>query len=307
MSVPVAFTDERGQPGSFFASNSAPGTLWAGLASSVGTNTVRTLKTTDYGQTWTVSSPVPNIVGAVSHMAFKADNLNGLAYGFTKNNGTIIAVNVARTSDGGYTWVAITPNRTATGSFFHNSIDAVGGLFYSTGPRDAVPSATPTPDDFGTSYSLDGINWRNISVMSTSLDYPGFCYCMDLIPYPPNPSYVVGHGGFYTDTDGVGGIYKYFTSLANATRDAALQSSLTVSPNPSTSGVFTMALGVPLKTSAQLTVMDALGRPVLVQTLAAATGGSPTIPLDLHREKPGIYTLQLRTEAGIATQKVVIE
>ena len=304
---PAALPNERGQPGAFFASDAAPGTLWAGLASSVETNTVRTLKTTDYGQTWTVSNPVPNIVGAVTHLAFTANNLNGLAYGFTKTNGVVTALNVARTTDGGRTWVPIMPSRTAMGSFFCNSIDAVGNRFYSTGPRDAIRPMLLAAEDHSTSYSTNGINWTKVSIAGTTLNTPGFFFCMDLIPLNGISPFAVGHGGLYTDYSGIGGIYKYNPSIVDATRDAVLQSTLTVSPNPSTSGVFSLCFGAPLKTGARLTVTDALGRQLLMQSLTAAATTPTTISLDLHREKPGIYTLQVRTDAGIATQKVVIE
>ncbi|MBO2009212.1 T9SS type A sorting domain-containing protein [Hymenobacter negativus] len=303
--VPAALPDEYGNAGSFFASNSAPGTLWTGLASSNGTNTVRIFKTTDFGLTWVASGLIPNIVGAVSQLAFKDNNLDGIAYGFTIVNSAITALNVAKTTDGGMTWTAITPNNTAAGSFFRNSIDAVGNTFYSTGPRYAVAPSTQVPEDFGFSSSTDGINWTNITVSGTSLSTPGYFFCMDLIP-TASPNTVVGHGGLYTDPSGAGGVYKY-SRTALATRDAGLQSSLNVYPNPSTSGVFKVDLGSDLKAGAKLTVVDALGRQVAGQTLTASAIGSRTISLDLSGEKTGVYTLQVRTDAGIATQKVVID
>jgi photosystem II stability/assembly factor-like uncharacterized protein len=307
--VPAALTNEYGNAGSFFASKSAPGTLWTGLASSSGTSPVRTFKTTDYGQTWTASALIPNIVGAVSQLAFKDNNVEGIAYGFTiaGTPAAITAVNLAKTMDGGQTWTAVTPNNTATGSFFRNSIDAVGNTFYSTGPRFAVSPATQAPEDFGFSESNDGINWRNITTSGTTLTAPGYFFCMDLIRSPTAPNTtVVGHGGLYTDANGVGGVYKYSRTTL-ATRDAALQSSLNVYPNPSTSGVFKVDLGSDLKAGAKLTVVDALGRQVAAQTLTASAIGSRTVSLDLSAEKTGVYTLQVRTDAGIATQKVVID
>lgn len=308
-SVPTALTNEYGNAGAFFASRSAPGTLWTGLASSDGTSTVRTFKTTDFGQTWTASALIPNIVGAVSQLAFKDNNMEGIAYGFTITGtpAAITAVNLARTTDGGQNWIATTPNNNATGSFFRNAIDAVGNTFYSTGPRFAVSPATQVPEDFGFSESNDGINWRNVTVSGTTLTAPGYFFSMDLIRSPSAPTTtVVGHGGLYTDANGVGGVYKYSRTTL-ATRDAALQSSLNVYPNPSTSGVFKVDLGSELKAGAQLTVVDALGRRVAGQTLTASAIGSRTISLDLSAEKTGVYTLQVRTEAGIATQKVVID
>ena len=103
----------------------------------------------------------------------------------------------------------------------------------------------------------------------------------------------------------MGGIYKTASAIVAASRDAALQSVLSVYPNPGT-GVFSVDLGANLKAGAELTVSDALGRRVKAQTLNAATVGARKLTLDLTGEKTGIYTLQIRTEAGIATQKVAL-
>ena len=300
-------TNEYGNAGSFFPSSSAPGTLWTGLASASSTANVRTFKTTDFGLTWTASAPIPNIVGAVSGLAFKSDNINGIAYGFTITAGAITAVNVARTSDGGATWQAITPNNTATGSFFRNGIDAVGNRYYSVGPRFGASPATQAPEDFGTSYSSDGINWTNMTISATgsTLATPGYFFCLDLLPGTAANT-VQGYGGLYTDPSGVGGMYKFSQTLT-ATRDAALQSALRVFPNPSTDGVFKVDLGAELKGAAQLSVFDALGRSVKEQALTASAIGSRAVTLDLSGEKTGIYTLQIRTEAGTASQKIVVE
>jgi hypothetical protein len=61
-----------------------------------------------------------------------------------------------------------------------------------------------------------------------------------------------------------------------------------------------------LKGNAHLTVVDALGRQVRSQALNASAVGSKEINLDLSTQKTGVYTLQIRTDAGIATLKLVI-
>jgi hypothetical protein len=77
-------------------------------------------------------------------------------------------------------------------------------------------------------------------------------------------------------------------------------------PNPSQTGVFKVNLGSALKGNAHLTVVDALGRQVRSQALNASAVGSKEINLDLSTQKTGVYTLQIRTDAGIATLKLVI-
>ncbi|GAB3848020.1 hypothetical protein GCM10028822_10250 [Hymenobacter terrigena] len=307
--VPTPLLAEYGNAGAFYASTSTPGTLWTGLASANSTDQVRVFKTTDFGLTWTASAVIPNIIGAVSQLTFKSNNLDGIAYGYvitgSGSSATVTGINYARTSDGGQTWSPFTPVNTATGSFFRNAIDAVGNTYYSTGPRYPVPTTGQVPEDFGFSSSADGINWTNITVSGTTLNNPGYFFCMDLIA-GPTPNSVVGYGGLYTDVNGLGGVYKYSRTVT-ATRNAALQSALNVYPNPSASGLFSVDLGSELKTGAQLIVSDALGRQVKSQTLNAAAIGSRKISLDLSGEKTGVYTLQIRTDAGLATQKLVIE
>ena len=308
--VPTPLTNEFGNAGSFFASNSDTNIMWTGLASSNNAAQVRTMKTIDGGVTWTVSGLIPNIVGSVSQLAFKSNNLDGIAYGYaitgSGSSAMISGVNYARTNDGGATWSAITPINTATGSFFRNSIDAVNGTYYSTGPRYPLPTppAPQAPEDFGFSSSTDGVNWKNITTSGTTLAAPGYFFCMDLIP--TSSTTAMGYAGLYTDANGVGGIYKTNTAVL-ATRNTAVQSTLNVYPNPSTSGVFKVDFGSTLKAGAQLTVIDAMGRQVSTQTLSATAIGSQTVSLDLSGEKTGVYTLQIRTDVGIATQKIVID
>ncbi|WP_457064313.1 T9SS type A sorting domain-containing protein [Hymenobacter sp. UYAg731] len=294
--IPTPLTDEYGNAGAFF---SIGNTIWVGMASQNQTSQVRVFKSTDKGLTWTASTPTP-ITYLVDKIAFKDAN-NGIAYGYNTSGtpATISSITYARTSDGGATWTQIAPNNTPTGSLFRFDIDAVNGVYYSVGQR--FPASAPAiAEDFGSSYSTDGVNWTN---MTTSQGY----FSADFIAGTTSGS-VVGYGGAATDVNGVGGIYKFSrTSPSTATRNAALQSALNVYPNPSASGVFNVDLGSELKTGALLTVSDALGRLVKSQTLNAATIGSHKISLDLSGEKTGVYTLQIRTDAGLATQKVVIE
>ena len=289
-SSPAPLTGEAGLTRSFFALGN---TIWAGTGSTDEFAPVRVLRSTDQGLTWT-ASPVTALLGGITRLAFK-DAQNGIAFN-TKDDGNATSeVNMIRTSDGGATWQPITPVNNATGSFYYYEIDAVNGRYYSSGQR--FPSARANAD-FGFSTSTDGINWTNI--VSGGAEF----FAFDLIPGTATGS-AVGYAGLQTDAAGVGGIYKTASAIVAASRDAALQSVLSVYPNPGT-GVFSVDLGANLKAGAELTVSDALGRRVKAQTLNAATVGARKLTLDLTGEKTGIYTLQIRTEAGIATQKVAL-
>jgi len=292
---PLLNANEYGLVHSYFALGN---TIWFGGASSNDSDPVRVWKSTDKGLTWTAGAVTP-LTGTISRLAFK-DAQNGIAFN-VKTSGTapnvvVTSVNLIRTSDGGATWTSITPNQTATGSFFRYDIDAVNGKYYSVGQR--FPAASPAvAADFGSSYSTDGVNWTNMN------NSQGF-FAFDLVPN--GTSDATGYAGASSDAQGVGGIYKAATTVLG-TRDAALQGALSVYPNPSASGIFTVDLGSSLKGQATLLVADALGRQIKTQELNATSVGSKNFTLDLSGEKAGVYTLQIRTAAGMATQKLVVE
>lgn len=94
------------------------------------------------------------------------------------------------------------------------------------------------------------------------------------------------------------------TGTVASTQDAALATALTVYPNPSAGGVFSVAARgreTDLST-ATLTVRDALGRLVLQQP-AARTAQPRT--LDLQAQPAGLYTLRLDTPSGYVVQKLL--
>lgn len=85
-----------------------------------------------------------------------------------------------------------------------------------------------------------------------------------------------------------------------------LKSALSVYPNPSTSGEFSLAsLSNPGVATAPFTVTDALGRVVLKQGKAASSLANGR-PVDLRNQQPGVYLLLLETPEGPVTQKLVV-
>ncbi|GAA3927656.1 T9SS type A sorting domain-containing protein [Hymenobacter algoricola] len=277
---------EYGLVGSYFALGN---TIWAGttnLSNPSDQNSgipTRILKSTDRGLTWTASVQT-TLVGSVSKIAFTDQN-NGIAF----NASTTGGINLIGTTDGGATW---TP-RAYTGNFNCFDIDAVPGtnMLISVG-SSVLPVATTA--DYGSSYSTNnGLTWIDI-------DRRNYYSSVDFI------SRTVGYAGARTDANGVGGVYK-----ANATilgnRNAELQKALSVYPNPSASGVFNLQLATGIKAGTSVRVFDAVGRLVLSQTLNATAIASQLSTVDLSKEKAGLYTLELRTENGVAQQKLVIE
>ncbi|OGX86165.1 T9SS type A sorting domain-containing protein [Hymenobacter glacialis] len=292
--IPAPLAGEFGWARSFFARGN---TIWAGTGANSSSKAVRVLKSTDKGLTWTASAPT-TLLGYINRLAFK-DDLNGIAYNVEVNAAqtAIGAVNLIRTADGGATWSPITQVNSNKGSFFYQDIDAVDGRYYSAGTR--FPAAAPLQaGDLGTSFSIDGVNWTQISS-----DF-GFT-ALDVISGSGTNS-LIGYSGFVTEATGAGGVFKA-SSVVAATRDAALQGVLRAYPNPSQTGVFRVETGAFLNGAATLTVVDALGRQVRAQALTPAAVASKGFNLDLSSEPPGIYTIQISTATGIATQKLVMQ
>ncbi|RSK34644.1 T9SS type A sorting domain-containing protein [Hymenobacter metallilatus] len=273
--------NEYGLVGSYFALGN---TIWAGTTHLQDPNDPnsglpsRILKSTDRGLTWT-ASPVTPLSGGISRLAF-VDQNNGLAF----QGGDLIY-----TTNGGATW----QTRSYTGNFNHFDIDAVPGTSTYVSVGSSVPTVT-TAADYGSSYSTNGgQTWIDI-------DRGRYSSSVDFI------SRSVGYAGAQTDNLGAGGVYKY-TGTITANKGAQTLKGLSVYPNPSATGVFEVELTTGLKAGAQVRVFDAVGRQVYSQSLNPTAIATQRTVLDLSQEKAGLYTLELRTEAGVGQQQLVIQ
>ncbi|PJJ59968.1 T9SS type A sorting domain-containing protein [Hymenobacter chitinivorans] len=274
---------EYGLVGSYFALGN---TIWAGTshfeADDATGKPARILKSTDRGLTWTASSAIPAFgsSGQISAIVMTDAN-NGIA-----NNG----LTMVYTTDGGTTWQP----RTYTGNFGSSDISSVPGtnLIVSVGPNVASPTSLA---QYGSSYSKDnGATWIDID---RNKQYTSVSFA----------SRTAGYAGSFTDDTGAGGVYKATATILGTSRNAELQKALAVYPNPSASGVFALTLNSAIKAGTSVRVFDALGRQVLSQQLNATAIASQNATINLSKEKAGLYTLELRTENGVAQQKLVIE
>lgn len=91
-------------------------------------------------------------------------------------------------------------------------------------------------------------------------------------------------------------------STVSGTRNADLQAAVSVSPNPSSDGRYLLSSTEPALLAAPLTVLDLTGRVVRHEAAAARTA---TRALDLSSLPTGIYTVQLFTDRGLVTRKLV--
>jgi hypothetical protein len=93
-------------------------------------------------------------------------------------------------------------------------------------------------------------------------------------------------------------------TAVTATRDAALAATLTVWPNPSADGRYTLQSTEPALLAAPLRVQDATGRVVheeaVLKPAAART-------LDFSWLARGIYTLKMHTAKVLITKKLVVQ
>ncbi|QNH60710.1 T9SS type A sorting domain-containing protein [Hymenobacter sediminicola] len=243
------------------------------------TSPARVFKSTDRGLTWTNSNS--NIPNRVSGVVFASAN-NGLLWN---------AENISTTTNGGTTWAT----QAYSTPFRDSDVTAIpGGNTYVAVGLDARV-ASPTAADIGTSISRDnGATWTTID---NQAQYLSVSFA----------SGTVGWAGGFTAAAGGGGIGKYTGANILSNRNVELQKALAVYPNPSTNGIFTVQLASGLKSGASVRVFDVVGRQVTSQTLNATAIAAKSTTVDLSNEKAGIYTLELRTEAGVAQQKLVVE
>ena len=95
------------------------------------------------------------------------------------------------------------------------------------------------------------------------------------------------------------------TTTANA--NPAVATSLSVYPNPSTNGLFSMAsLQKPSVATAPLSVTDALGK-VVLQQAAAPISAADGRQLDLRGKPAGVYLLHLDTPEGVVVRKLQLQ
>ena len=303
-------------------------TIWAGTSHKINGNpgAARILKSTDKGHTWTAYNTP--LIGDIGNIAFK-DRLHGIAYTQDLTGLT----GYATTVDGGLTWqdgFANLPDLqsaadTARGKFYFDGVTAISNVgFVSYG--EAAPNNTDDTN-FGASFSVDGIATVNSAGVRTSAwhdidkarppfgNHRTIYFSASFVPYTVanDPVGYRGYLGAITDdgtlpssVSGQGGFYQVHGPLATKL-NTELQHNLSVSPNPSNSGVFQLQLADGIKGGTMLTVFDAIGRSVLNRELSATATNAKTVQVDLSKEKAGVYTLRLTTAAGIATQKLVIE
>ncbi|OUJ71946.1 hypothetical protein BXP70_20205 [Hymenobacter crusticola] len=96
-------------------------------------------------------------------------------------------------------------------------------------------------------------------------------------------------------------------SFTTANASPAVAATLSVYPNPSSNGVFSLAsLQKASVATAPLSVTDALGKVVLQQAAAPASAANGR-QLDLRGKPAGVYLLRLDTPEGVVVRKLQLQ
>ena len=127
----------------------------------------------------------------------------------------------------------------------------------------------------------------------------------------PDSMHIAFGSGDYNEDDFPAGNSLFVDDIVmmgtvSATRDPKLQAAVSVYPNPSATGVFTLAAPQDAALlDAPLTVTDALGRVVLQQAAGRIVGGSRAV--DLRQRPAGVYALRLETARGPVVHQLVVQ
>ncbi|KAA9339548.1 T9SS type A sorting domain-containing protein [Hymenobacter busanensis] len=264
-------------------------TVWVGGTNQGGGN-ARVFKSTDMGLTWTAgSTPFPDI-----------SNVN-----FTNaTNGMVSsAPDIAVSNNGGTSFTPVSYTGPFYGQYDVEAVPGVAGTFVASGYRDPLTTA----NDYGTVITRNsGQTWRQID--STIVRY-------DIEIVSDALGYAVGNNTNPAAGQNPGtnrAVYRnsrpFTQAILSARNEAKNTLALSVYPNPSRDGIFTLELPRANREQKDVRVFDALGREVFRRQLNATSATAANgLPLDLSSLKAGVYTLELTTTDGTGRQKLVIE
>jgi hypothetical protein len=175
----------------------------------------------------------------------------------------------------------------------------VNGLEPLTTTQRVVPLAVGVPA-VG-SYTLNAAELLNLSTTPVYLRDLQTGAVVDLARQP-SYNFVVSNAAAL-----IGGRFELVFSPqgALATAPAALAAQVGLYPNPATSVAFVELPAVLGRQAVEAGLVDALGRVVRTQQLPAQ--GAASHRFDLTGLATGVYTLHLRTSAGMVVKKLVVE
>lgn len=266
--IPAPSTGEFGIVDRYFAKGN---NIW------FGTNKGRMFRSTDFGQTWAVTS-VTTAARTIGTVAFR-DSLNGLAV-YTQGT-TTVTYFLFKTVDGGATWSSVTP---ATGYFQQNIAHVPGtNTYVCTSLNQANPGSAYSDDD--------GLNWI---ILDQGIQQGAVDFVDNTIGWCGNFSDQV------STTDG--GVYVY-SGLPLSTRPVAEVSNINLYPNPS-NGIVNINMVNKTKKPMTLTITNAIGEVVATSIL---TDVMINEKLDIAPYGSGLYLISIGNEISTSTSKVIVQ
>lgn len=209
--------------------------------------------------------------------------------------------------------------------FAVDSLEDLGGLPYTARPARLqfyykFAGAITQPSDRPTVAVMLTRTAGGVRTVVASgkkyLTLPATAYTLADIPltyrqgYAPDSVHITFGSGDYNENNFNPGNTLFvddvvLTGTVSATRDPQLQAAVSVYPNPSSTGVFTVTASREAALLAgSLIVTDAVGRVVLRQP--AAPTNTDTRSVDLHQQPAGLYSLHLDTPRGPVTYQLEV-
>lgn len=251
-----------------------------------GTNKNRIYRSTDAGQTWSVSAPFTSTIGAaagIGDIAFSDAN-NGICTAFFGPQGGA-TLTLWKTTDGGATWTNIS---SIDPSFGRSDICGIPGTTW-------FASAGSASGNNVISFSSDGgVTWNSWG--GSNIQY----ITVDFV------SNNVGFAGSFSDqtNPAVGGAWKYTGQPLGITASKFAALAMNMYPNPS-NGIVNLTLPV-AKKGLEITVTDVMGRVVYSQNMVTVNAGEE-ISINLQGQAKGIYMVNVSANGEKSSRKVIIE
>ncbi len=254
-----------------------------------GTNRNRIYRSTDAGQTWSVSAALTSTIGVaqgISDIAFSSAS-NGICTAlFGPTNSASVAL--FQTTDGGITWSNISP---IDPSFGRSDICGIPGTtwFASAGSGQGNNVISYSTDNGVTWNSWGGSNIQYITVdfVNNNTGFAG--------SFSSQLNAALEGGWKYTGPSlgGSIGIKENFAPFA-----------MNLYPNPS-NGIINLVLPT-AKKGLEVTVTDVLGKVVYTETIQNVNSGE-VLPINLQGNAKGIYLLSITTNGEKSSKKIIIE
>jgi photosystem II stability/assembly factor-like uncharacterized protein len=249
-----------------------------------GTNKGRVYKSTDKGQTWTVSTVAPSWGSVFVDVKF-LNSTHGIALHRGNGSGSGSNGEKYETFDGGNTWTLIQQS----GPLYNTDCVWVPGL-----PNTLV-STSAAQGNSGIAYSYDGgHNWTDFDDTVSSYQF--------LFTAWVNGS--TGWAGSWTDPDGNGGMWKYLGTLTDVLNLDPQKGGVSIYPNPS-NGHFTCAIVGFASEEVTISVYNAVGQKVY-ESKACESLNSYNHRIDLSNLESGLYVTTIQSGSKVITEKLTI-